>query len=318
MSGRTRTPSRPGGRSRGARSQAARPARRPVVVVIGAVVAVGVAALAWMVGQGGGSDDRDGGADEVGVAHVHGLGVDPADGTLYVATHHGVFRLPERGGAVRVGDIQDTMGFTVVGESHFLGSGHPGVEGMEGGQPPLLGLIESTDGAATWDDVSLSGEVDFHALGYAHDQVYGWDATSSRFMVSTDKREWETRSTVQLLGFAVDPDDAEHILATTPEGVQSSGDGGRTWQPATGAPPLVLVAWDSASGVWGVDRGGVVHHGNSTVDGWEQAGTLPGPPQALLASDAVLYAAVDEDGVTGIYRSADGGATWELRYRDGA
>jgi hypothetical protein len=30
----------------------------------------------------------------VEVAHVHGLGVDPADGTLYAGTHHGLIRAP--------------------------------------------------------------------------------------------------------------------------------------------------------------------------------------------------------------------------------
>jgi hypothetical protein len=251
-----------------------------------------------------------------GVAHVHGMGIDPADGTLVVATHHGVFRIPDEGPAERVGPVQDTMGFTVAGADHFLGSGHPGVEGLQEGQPPLLGLIQSTDGAASWEPVSLSGEVDFHALAFVHDQVYGWDSTSGRFMVSADQREWITRSTIQLFGFAVDPSDGERIVAATPQGVQISSDGGRTWQPATGAPELLLLAWDADSGLWGVDPGGGVHHTTDLDAAWQQAGSLPGPPQALLAQGDTLYAAADEDELTGIYRSTDGGATWELRYRD--
>ncbi|MDQ3275042.1 MAG: exo-alpha-sialidase, partial [Actinomycetota bacterium] len=67
-----------------------------------------------------------GGADP-GVVHVHGLGINPKDGALFVATHTGVFRIPESGQAVRIADRwQDTMGFTVVGPDHFLASGHPG------------------------------------------------------------------------------------------------------------------------------------------------------------------------------------------------
>jgi hypothetical protein len=43
----------------------------------------------------------------------------------------------------------------------------------------------------------------------------------------------------------------------------------------------------------------------------------PGQPQAVLADGDALYAAAagDQD-VTGIYESTDGGATWQLRYRD--
>lgn len=60
-----------------------------------------------------------------GTGHLHGLGVDPADNTVYAAGHLGVFRLSS-GKAVRVADrYQDTMGFTVTGPSTFLASGHP-------------------------------------------------------------------------------------------------------------------------------------------------------------------------------------------------
>ena len=54
------------------------------------------------------------------LGHVHGLGTDPADGTLYVASHMGVFRRQDDGRLERVGDRwQDTMAFTVVGPGHW-------------------------------------------------------------------------------------------------------------------------------------------------------------------------------------------------------
>jgi len=287
--------------------------------LLAAAAVVVVGAVAWIVTRDSGSDDPatgDASAD-LGVEHVHGLGVDPADGTLYVATHNGTFEIPDEGPARRLGDsLQDTMGFTVVGAGHFLGSGHPDQQGFAEGQPPLLGLVESIAGGDAWESLSLSGEVDFHALAYAHDQVYGWDSTSGLFMVSADTTTWDTRSSLDLFGFAVDPADADHVVATTPEGVQSSSDGGRTWQPTTGAPELVLVAWDVDSGVWGVDTGGTAYHATALDAGWGHAGPLPGPPQGLLADGETLYAAAADGDVTGIYQSTDGGTTWELRYRD--
>jgi hypothetical protein len=62
-----------------------------------------------------------------GPIHVHGLGINPKDGALFVATHTGLFRAGEgEPKATRVADrFQDTMGFTVVGPNRFLGSGHP-------------------------------------------------------------------------------------------------------------------------------------------------------------------------------------------------
>jgi hypothetical protein len=64
------------------------------------------------------------------VGHVHRLGVDPADATLYIATHVGLLDLDESREATRVADRrQDTMAFTVVGPGHLLASGHPAPRG---------------------------------------------------------------------------------------------------------------------------------------------------------------------------------------------
>ncbi len=275
-----------------------------------------VSALVWVLSRSGNEDPGQVAlAQDPGVAHVHGLGVNPSDGSLYVATHTGTFRIPEEGQAERIGaSYQDTMGFTVAGPDRFLGSGHPDVPGRQQGQPPLLGLIESTDAGETWEALSLSGDADFHGLAFAHERVYGWDATSGRFMVSNDLSTWDSRSTVDLFGFAVDPADPDHVVGASPEGLLDSTDGGRTWDPVE-SPGLVALSWDRGSGLWGVEPDGTVHRRQEASASWEEAGVLPGQPEALLARDGVLHAAALEDDVTGIYRSDDG-ATWRLMYRD--
>lgn len=265
------------------------------------------------------SDDDPGstdGAPDVELAHVHGLGINPADRSLIVATHHGALRIPADGDeAAPIGDSrQDTMGFTVAGPDHFLGSGHPDQAGFDAGQPARLGLIESTDGGASWTNISLSGEVDFHALAAEHGNVYGWDSGTGRFMVSTDQSEWDVRSTVAVFGFAVDPGDADHIVAAGPDGFLESTDGGRAWTPQEG-PMLVALSWDDATGLWGVAPDGATYRRQPT--GWVQRAPLPGQPQALLATPDALYAAaLDSEGRTGIYRSTNDGESWDLHYRD--
>lgn len=64
--------------------------------------------------------------------------------------------------------------FTVVGPDTFLGSGHPDLQSARAGQPGRLGLIESTDGGATWTILSLAGEVDFHSFAFARAACTAW------------------------------------------------------------------------------------------------------------------------------------------------
>src|SRR5687768_8840666 len=121
--------------------------------------------------------------EDPGPVHVHGLGVNPSDQALFIATHTGLFRVGEgEQSAQRVGDrYQDTMGFTIVGPNRFLGSGHPDInEAREKNLPALLGLIESTDEGGSWQPISLSGEADFHVLRFACGRVYGYVASHDR------------------------------------------------------------------------------------------------------------------------------------------
>ncbi|MDQ3716896.1 MAG: hypothetical protein M3381_12930 [Actinomycetota bacterium] len=245
--------------------------------------------------------------------------MDPADGILYAATHYGLFRLPEGGDPVRVADrYQDTMGFTVTGPNTFLGSGHPDFV-ADPDLPTRLGLIRSDDGGESWEIVSLGGVADFHALHSAHGLVYGWDSGTGRFMVSADDGgAWEVRSTLEMFDFAVSPTDPERLLAsTTTEGLLRSIDGGRTWQPITGAPAVAVLSWPSQDSVFGVTTDGSVQH---SVDGgasWESRGAVGGKPEALLAdergSELMLYVAVSG---RGILASADGGQEFTTRYAD--
>jgi hypothetical protein len=252
-------------------------------------------------------------AADPGAVHIHGLGINPRDDALYAATHTGLFVVRD-GGASRVADrYQDTMGFTVVGPDHFIGSGHPDFQDpklLKPGRPPLLGLVESRDAGRTWEPASLLGEVDFHVLDVAHGKVYGFDATGGRFMVSADQRRWQTRSTASLIDFAVSPHDGEVVLAATERGLLRSVDGGRRWRPA-GGPAVALLEWDRPEALWAVAGDGRIWVSADAGRTWERRGELGGPPEALLAQAGTLYAAVQE---LGIRSSTDEGASWRVLY----
>ncbi len=239
-----------------------------------------------------------------GIDHVHGLGVNPGDGSLYAATHSGVFRFPEGDTPQRVGEAQhDTMGFTVAGADHFLASGHP-APGQDG--PAHLGLIESTDGGRTWKTLSLSGGADFHALRYRHDTVFGLNSTNGQLLASRDKTTWDKRADIAVRDFAVSPTDPDTLLATTLDGMARSVDGGRTWAPASG-PQIELLNWPTSEALWGITATGDVMRSSDSGATWTPTGRAEGEPTAFAAHEADLFVAVR---ARGILRSSDAGATW--------
>jgi hypothetical protein len=254
--------------------------------------------------------------DDPGLVHVHGLGINPADGTLYAATHTGLFTVRD-GTATRVADrYQDTMGFTVVGADHFLGSGHPDFRDSQlydPGRRPLLGLIESRDAGRSWRPLSLLGEADFHALQVAHGRVYGYDATGGRFMVSNDRRRWQVRSGGALASFAVSPSDPELVVAGTERGLVRSRDGGRRWQPIRG-PAALLLDWERPDSLWAMTADGQAWQSGDAGRSWTRRGKLNGQPEALLAHGSDLYVAMAQ---LGIVTSADQGRSWRVLYRSG-
>jgi hypothetical protein len=282
------------------------------LLVLGAAAAVLGGILLWQSRTA----DRSALAptDDADPVHVHALGINPADGTLYAATHTGLFRITRDGDAERVADrYQDTMGFTVVGPNHFLGSGHPDLgEAREKDLPPLLGLIESIDAGETWKPISLLGAADFHVLRTAGGRVYGYDASNDRLLVSTDDgRSWDERDRpAPLIDLAVDPGDPLHIVATTTNGLYASRDGGLQWTRL--ADTSGLLAWPTRERLYvaaAVSRLFASDDGGRSL---RPVGDLRGEPAALHAQSASeLYVAL-HDGT--IKRSTDGGANWTQQW----
>ena len=275
--------------------------------------AIGAAATALLLLGCGDADDQPSApvtASDPGVIHIHGLGRNPADDALFIATHTGLFRMsPSDQSPQRVANIyQDTMGFTVVGRDHFLGSGHPGSTEND---PPFLGLIESRNGGQKWRPISLRGDVDFHVLEAQGKTVYGfgsdWKTREPRFLRSDNRgRTWTRLSPPEgLLGLAIDPEDPRVSVALGEQRGWVSRDGGASWRPLP--TPGGIVTWTKELGLVAVDLGGVIRTASEPTGEWNEVGRIPGTPAALEAVGDELLAATHESQVLS---SLDGGKTW--------
>jgi hypothetical protein len=283
---------------------------RPVVF-IGATATALVTLMAGCSSPGSGPATEAPSAAEPGTlpsAHVHGVGIDPGDGALLLATHEGLVEVGEGGGLTSVGPVIDLMGFAVSGADHYVASGHPG-PGVDLPQP--VGLIESADGGRTWAALSRQGESDFHALTVSDAGILGFDGSLVR---STDGVAWETLAIPAEPHVLAAAPDGDHVLATTQDGLLRSIDGGASWSRVADAPLLQVVDWaDDGSSVVGVDPAGTVWSSADAAGTWQEAARLGSAPQAVAAASAddgsVRVAVVTSKA---LLRSQDGGQTFTV------
>ena len=270
-----------------------------------AAASAGATAVALLAAGCGGSGDSA--APSAALQHVHGLGVNPKDGALMIATHTGLFRMAPGGGApARVGDRhQDTMGFAVVGPDRFLGSGHPD---LRDDLPPLLGLIRSSNAGGSWQSVSLLGSADFHRIRVAGTDVIAIDSTSGLLMVSRDVGStWRRlRPPEPLVDVAPDPSNTRRLVATSATSAFTSVDGGGSWRRLDG--PAGLIAWPSPNRLFAIDATGRVLLSTARGNSFRAVGAIGGEPAAFHGDGAALVAA-RHDGA--ILRSTDEGRSWE-------
>jgi len=272
-----------------------------IVAALAGTVGIAVPAVALSVG------------DLVRKTHVHGLAVDPAgDGTLLVATHHGLHRVGPAGEAELVSPVQDFMGFSL--HPHVAGamyaSGHP----PHGGN---LGFIASTDGGRTWKQVSpgAEGPVDFHQIAVSladPKTIYG---NYRGLQVSRDGgTSWTMVGPAPeaLIDLAASSRSTDVLYAATETGLLVSADAGKTWSALIVNVPVTLVETTGGGDLYAFVYGqGLMKAREGTNDFIRLGYDVPGGFLLHLAvhpSDPRRLFAADNRGR--IVASTDEGKTW--------
>lgn len=238
-------------------------------------------------------------------SHVHGLSVNVETDQVLLATHEGLFDVT-KSPATQIGDTNDLMGFTAGGDQDlFYASGHPGA-GSD--LPNPLGLIRSTDGGKTWEQLSRQGESDFHALTAAKSGIVAFDGTLRR---TPDGKTWSVIAAGFVPAALAAHPDSDTVLATTREGLQRSTNGGDIWALNPAAPVIQFVTFASDSEAVGVEPDGSVHYSADGGETWTRKGRIEGRVHAIAAVEGSngnpwIWAST----VDGLVVSTDGGATF--------
>lgn len=253
--------------------------------------------------------------------HIHGLGFDPAQrNILFIATHGDFYWSVNDSPPSKVDEQRaDYMAFNAP-YSHgvpLYASGHPATGGN-------TGLIKSTDGGKTWQQVStvLDTPVDFHAMAVSKSNpslLIGFDGAVPGLFKTTDAGQ-----TWQKLDFSdhtstltISPNNPDAIFAGTEKGILVSNDGANTWTKLGQYDGQLIYALSfDENGVLyaSVDRAGLVKSPDLGQT-WEKI-NAPNLTIMSVTADAqnrFLYVAgYSPEGFQEVYKSSDDGMNWNL------
>ena len=145
-----------------------------------------------------------GAAPAVTLKHVHGLAFSQDGQQLSIPSHEGLTLYRDGHWSKAPGPEHDYMGFSVSRQAIYS-SGHP-ASGSALVNP--LGLIKSSDGANTWQQLGLQGESDFHLLasGFDSGAIYVYNTRPNSKMTSAGLYYMATSS-----GLFLSSDAGEHF-----------------------------------------------------------------------------------------------------------
>jgi len=194
-----------------------------------------------------------------------------------------------------------------TGPGALIASGHS----RGGTLPQNAGLMRSPDAGKTWESISGLGEIDYHDIELAGQQVIALRVDQPDVQVSSDGGKTFKGVAAPAVARAVDitinPADPKQWAVGTEQGVFLSSNSGGSWrqrETTFGA----RVAWAAPDALYSAGLDGKVRKSADGGKSWEEIGTIGAGPKDLVAlPDGKLYAYVPGGKIR---RSEDGGKTW--------
>lgn len=295
---------------------------RVFVIVIGAAIVIGIAAAVVLAALfAPNPEGSDGNQRTVFWRHIHGLGIEPVDrNILYIATHGDFYQSIDGGPPIKVDEQRaDYMAFNAPYAQGvpLYASGHPSTGGN-------TGLIKSTDGGKTWEQVAtiLEPPVDFHAMSVSKSNptiIIGFDSAGRGLFKTIDAGlNWQKLDPPEYISaLVISPNDANVIFAGTGKGIYQSNDGANTWTQIESYKGLLVFAiiFDENGVLYASTDQSGLSRSTDLGQTWEKINSqnLTITSIAVDAQNNILYVAgYSPDGFQEVYKSSDDGNSWDL------
>lgn len=302
----------------------AKKSKKLLGVGITAVIIIGIIAIASQNNLGIPSETVSSDPRTVFWRHIHGLGVDPSDrSVLYIATHGDFYQSINGGPPVKVDEQRaDYMAFNAPATAGIplYASGHPATGGN-------TGLIKSTDGGKTWQQVAtiLEPPVDFHAMAIGKNDpnvIIGYDSAGRGLFRTTDAGiTWDKLPDPDYItSLAIDPANSDIIFAGfagAQKGLGISNDGGTSWTMLDSLKGLTIytLAIDEEGILYAYTSENGLSKSSDRGQTWEKI-NIPKFTVMTMSVDSqndIMYiGGYVPDGYQEVYKSSDGGANWDL------
>lgn len=266
--------------------------------------------------------------DSVTLRDIHGLSFSADGRHLVVPAHDGLRFFADGEWSAPNLPVNDYMGYAAMDEG-FYSSGHPG---SGSALPNPLGLVKSTDGGETLQQLAFLGESDFHLMGVGYEShaIYILNGTPNSQLdtglyYSLDDGETWNPAIMQGItdrpaNLAVHPTEANQVALATEGGLFLSTDYGDSFIRIGNSASVTAVTFHP--------NGQTLLFGANQLSTYElsseQITAVPSP--TITVGDTVGYIAVNpvqESEIAlatfskDIYLSPNDGQTWEKIVEDG-